>query len=180
MSLLGRSGSASEVLFRHFRPPSRRFVSRMDSRRTRSARSWSRYVSLLAMRESTQCLPQTRIGLTPPPFLVGCAGFCLEDEPAWPGVGIQLLHLALELVSKAKAFLRRGRRLAPADHLDLRVIDHRHAYAVPSGGHRFMLSRNSMLLRVFLSLPSSSSMASTGGTPVSARRSITTRFSSSG
>ena len=43
-----------------------------------------------------------------------------------------------------------------------------------------MLSRNSMLVLVFLSLPKSSSIASTGGTPVSARRSRTILLSSSG
>ena len=43
-----------------------------------------------------------------------------------------------------------------------------------------MLKRNSMLLPVFLNLPKSSSIASTGGTPVSARRSRTIRLSSSG
>ena len=43
-----------------------------------------------------------------------------------------------------------------------------------------ILSRNSMLFSVFFSLPSSSSMASTGGTPVSARRSVTMRGSSCG
>ena len=43
-----------------------------------------------------------------------------------------------------------------------------------------MPSRNSMLLLVFFNLPSSSSIASTGGTPVSARRSSTMRLSSSG
>ncbi len=43
-----------------------------------------------------------------------------------------------------------------------------------------MPSRNSMLLLVFLSFPSSNSIASTGGTPVSARRSSTTRLYSSG
>lgn len=40
--------------------------------------------------------------------------------------------------------------------------------------------RNSMLLRVFLSLPRSNSMASTGGTPVRARRRMTTLLYSSG
>lgn len=39
----------------------------------------------------------------------------------------------------------------------------------------FMVSRNSMLDRVFFSLFNSSSIASTGGTPVNARRNITTR-----
>jgi hypothetical protein len=43
-----------------------------------------------------------------------------------------------------------------------------------------MPSRNSMLLRVFFNLPSSNSMASTGGTPVSARRRMTTLLYSSG
>ncbi len=43
-----------------------------------------------------------------------------------------------------------------------------------------MPRRNSMLLPVFLSLPSSSSMASTGGTPVRARRRMTTLLYSSG
>ena len=43
-----------------------------------------------------------------------------------------------------------------------------------------MLSRNSMLLPVFLSLFSTSSIASTGGTPVSARRRMTTLLYSSG
>jgi len=43
-----------------------------------------------------------------------------------------------------------------------------------------IVSRNSMLLRVFFSLFSISSIASTGGTPVSARRSMTTRPYSSG
>ena len=43
-----------------------------------------------------------------------------------------------------------------------------------------MLSRNSMLLPVFLSLFSISSIASTGGTPVSARRRMTTLLYSSG
>ena len=43
-----------------------------------------------------------------------------------------------------------------------------------------MPSRNSMLVLVFLSLPKSSSIASTGGTPVSARRSRTILLSSSG
>ncbi len=41
-------------------------------------------------------------------------------------------------------------------------------------------SRNSILLRVFLSLPSSNSIASTGGTPVRARRRMTTLLYSSG
>src|SRR6266511_6007436 len=41
-------------------------------------------------------------------------------------------------------------------------------------------SRNMMLLCVFFSLFSISSMASTGGTPVKARRSMTTRLHSSG
>ena len=41
-------------------------------------------------------------------------------------------------------------------------------------------SRNSMLLLVFFNLLSSSSIASTGGTPVNARRRITTRLHSSG
>src|ERR1043166_5391146 len=43
-----------------------------------------------------------------------------------------------------------------------------------------MLRRNSMLLPVFLSLFSISSIASTGGTPVSARRRMTTLLYSSG
>src|SRR5690606_31350938 len=43
-----------------------------------------------------------------------------------------------------------------------------------------MLSRNMMLLGVLRSLPRSSSMASTGGTPTSARRSTETRWYSSG
>jgi hypothetical protein len=43
-----------------------------------------------------------------------------------------------------------------------------------------MLRRNSMLLPVFFSLFSINSMASTGGTPVSARRRITTLLYSSG
>ncbi len=41
-------------------------------------------------------------------------------------------------------------------------------------------SRNMMLLCVFFSLFSISSIASTGGTPVKARRSMTTRLHSSG
>ncbi len=41
-------------------------------------------------------------------------------------------------------------------------------------------SRNSMLLLFFFNLLSSSSIASTGGTPVNARRRITTRLHSSG
>ena len=40
--------------------------------------------------------------------------------------------------------------------------------------------RNSMFVLVFLSLPSTSSIASTGGTPVSARRRMTTRSCSCG
>src|ERR1017187_958210 len=43
-----------------------------------------------------------------------------------------------------------------------------------------MLSRNSMLLPVFLSLFSTNSIASTGGTPVRARRRMTTFLYSSG
>jgi hypothetical protein len=43
-----------------------------------------------------------------------------------------------------------------------------------------MPRRNSILLRVFLSFPSNSSIASTGGTPVSARRRMTTLLYSSG
>lgn len=43
-----------------------------------------------------------------------------------------------------------------------------------------ILSRNSILLLFFFSLFNISSMASTGGTPVSARRKMTTRLYSSG
>jgi hypothetical protein len=43
-----------------------------------------------------------------------------------------------------------------------------------------MLKRNSILLRVFLSLLSTNSIASTGGTPVKARRRMTTLLYSSG
>ena len=43
-----------------------------------------------------------------------------------------------------------------------------------------MLNRNSILVFVFFSLPRTSSIASTGGTPVSARRRMTTRLYSSG
>src|SRR5580765_3720089 len=48
------------------------------------------------------------------------------------------------------------------------------SYATP------MLNRNSILLLVFLSLLSTNSIASTGGTPVSARRRMTTLLYSSG
>jgi hypothetical protein len=49
-----------------------------------------------------------------------------------------------------------------------------------TGRYTAMPRRNSMLLRVFFNLPSNSSIASTGGTPVSARRNMTTLLYSSG
>lgn len=61
-----------------------------------------------------------------------------------------------------------------------RVLTERSVRAAPDHWFMLMLSRNMMLFGVFRSLPSSNSIASTGGTPTRARRSTAMRWYSSG
>ena len=83
-------------------------------------------------------------------------------------------HFGALLTSRADILLVEKSFRTSANAVRVLVLARQLAYPVA------MPSRNMMLLCVFLSLFKSSSIASTGGTPVSARRRMTTLLYSSG
>jgi len=141
----------------------------------------------------------------PAPAMVFLVGAKFERVAAGARMAGEAFGEFLEFGGPAKALFRRANpattyhlRGKPLAHLlfstsiktpldDVRVglnllVAHRRARGGFFNGNypKLIPSKNMMLLWVFLSLPSSSSIASTGGTPVRARRRRTTLVYSSG
>ena len=116
--------------------------------------------------------PKTGIGLAAPPALVFLPSAGLEYKTARARIRTQLLGVSLQIMRPAQTVDGSGRRFSFPDNFDFRLINHNRPCSAAQPA--VTPSRNSILFFVFLSLFNTSSIASTGGTPVSARRSMTT------